>query len=118
MGRTVGKLQGKKKLSTEEWARGVDNTFLIHGGARRDTEKGRGTAGEGREGGVGVSEWRRVSVRRSLGTPGTTTALVLAEDRKSKKRRRSDCAEAVHTVPLLFQMRFRNHVVSGKTANP
>ena len=30
-------------------------------------EKGKGTAGEGREGGVGVSDWRRVSVRRGLG---------------------------------------------------
>ncbi len=30
-------------------------------------EKGNGTAGEGREGGVGVPDWMRVSVRRVMG---------------------------------------------------
>ena len=56
-------------------------------------------------------------VGRQLFQPNTTTALLLAEDRKSKKRRRSDRIWAVHAVPWLFKMRFRTLIFSGKTAD-
>ena len=49
--------------------------------------------------------------------PNTTTALLLAEDRKSKKRRRSGCIGAVHSVPWLFRMRFRTLIFARKTAD-
>ncbi len=47
----------------------------------------------------------------------TTTALLLAEDRKSKKRRRSGCIWAVYAVPWLFKMRFCTLIFAGKTSD-
>ena len=60
---------------------------------------------------------RNVSARNWRTIPNTTTALLLAEDRKSKKRHRSDRIWAVHAVPWLFKMRFRTLIFSGKTAD-
>ena len=61
----------------------------------------------------GSGQWSETAGRGG----NTIVATMLAEDRKSKKRRRCDCNEAVHTVPLLSKMRFRTLIVSEKSAD-